>query len=837
MGQWISSKEFAKLHGCNIEGLLKSIKRADILGKKFCTLKGKILPFKYTNGIGRGGKVLQIWSEPFASEAEADEFITNYRINRLENAVKARGIESNIASIKKELDTTMGGVVDSNNGLCSDLHICDDEVGVIKDILHTCNSRLDVSHTLNMTSGNMTSGGSVDVSHTLNMTNKGSITSEYSMTRGSVNDEIAISALQSRNDNVDYVKDVLNSRNDKEAQETTQDTQETNLQNTKQETIQDIHSQKARQDNLTSFDFATTKARRIALEKKRIIKDWESLKNKGICAKDFIALINLNVNNDYTLKLSENKLYAWQRAYRESGLDGLLDNRGYAREGASLIESLGLKDLLDSILNAQSARININSVHELLHMHLHMQGVHDIIDFKSKRSEYISYAVLHRYINAWKKKNRLKNTLIHRGEDALIGNMKASLGKSNYKVTSINQVVEIDSTPLDKVFNAQSLAEGLGVDISHIKSWQKRYVLISLVDTYSRVVSFHISDTENSLGVARAVAKYILKYGKPKMIKGDNGKAFLSKYTKAVMENLDIEYKNVRAYSGWLKPYVENTFRSLQDRVIAWGKGYIGHNVSQRQAIEFFFSKKERRLKKGVLTNLKELDSFESMLHAIDLYTESMINNRYIDALGSTPTEAYNQKAHEAVAMNEYVLAMKLSPSVKRRVNKKGIMYGGVWYQSIQAFSYDSVIVRPNINNTQELFVYDEKGVFVDIATRIGFDGVSAESAKMAEKISLKRIKAAKRDMQTAKDSQYANLQGLIESAASNAPRTIKPCVPKINNIDIVSAKLKSEANRAISGGDIVNLVELQTQEENMKSKGEVKRDLSFYSAVTKSKE
>ena len=157
-----------------------------------------------------------------------------------------------------------------------------------------------------------------------------------------------------------------------------------------------------------------------------------------------------------------------------------------------------------------------------------------------------------------------------------------------------------------------------------------------------------------------------------------------------------------------------------------------------------------------------------------------------------------------------------------------------IQYQSIQVFNYDydSVIVRPNINNTQELFIYDEKGVFVDIATRIGFDGVSAESAKMAEKISLKRIKAAKKDMQAAKDSQYANLQGLIESAASNAPRTIKPCVPKINNIDIVSAKLKSEANKAISGGDIVNLVELQENEV----KGEVKRDLSFYNAVTNTK-
>ena len=364
MGQWISSKEFALQYNLVKKSLEKACFRAKQHGKKICMVKSNILYFDYTNGIGRGGKVLQIWSEPFNSEAEANEFITYYRINRLENAVRAsrledsqvasvlgvlqscggdgvrdvslslnmtkgkmtskgdltkgnvsKGgvIESNIASIKKELDTTMGGVVDSDNGLCSDLHICDDEVGVIKDILHTCNSGLDVSLSLNMT-------------------NKGSITSEYSMTRGSVNDEIAMSALQSRNDNVDYVKDVLNSRNDKEAQ----DTQETNLQNTKQET-QDIHSQKAGQDNLTSFDFATTKARRIALEKKRIIKDWESLKNKGVSAKDFVAVVNLNANNDYNLKLSENKLYAWQRAYKEQGLDGLLDVRGYAREGINTI--------------------------------------------------------------------------------------------------------------------------------------------------------------------------------------------------------------------------------------------------------------------------------------------------------------------------------------------------------------------------------------------------------------------------------------------------------------------------------------------------------------------
>lgn len=159
------------------------------------------------------------------------------------------------------------------------------------------------------------------------------------------------------------------------------------------------------------------------------------------------------------------------------GIDGLLDSRGYKREGSSVIAELRLEELLDRIISAQRGRINVKSVHELLHLYLHMQGKHNIIEFKSRISEYISYAVLDRYIKGWKKKNPIKVALIYKGEDKLVGNIKASMGRSNYKVTSINQVVEIDASPLDKVFDASELARGFGVDIDHIQSWQKRYVL------------------------------------------------------------------------------------------------------------------------------------------------------------------------------------------------------------------------------------------------------------------------------------------------------------------------------------------------------------------------
>lgn len=74
----------------------------------------------------------------------------------------------------------------------------------------------------------------------------------------------------------------------------------------------------------------------------------------------------------------------------------------------------------------------------------------------------------------------------------------------------------------------------------------------------------------------------------------------------------------VRAYSGWLKPYVERNFGSLQNMLIEYLKGYIGHSVAQRQNIEFFYSKQERRLKKGQKSNLKNLMKLTQMQEVVD---------------------------------------------------------------------------------------------------------------------------------------------------------------------------------------------------------------------------
>lgn len=58
---WVNSKRAAEILGVSDRALQKSTKLASQKGKKFCSVKHNILCFIYTDGVGRGGKTLQIW--------------------------------------------------------------------------------------------------------------------------------------------------------------------------------------------------------------------------------------------------------------------------------------------------------------------------------------------------------------------------------------------------------------------------------------------------------------------------------------------------------------------------------------------------------------------------------------------------------------------------------------------------------------------------------------------------------------------------------------------------------------------------------------------------------
>ena len=58
---WVNSKTAAAVLSVKYDTLQKATNRAIKQGKNFCVVKPNILGIQYSNGIGRGGKVLQIY--------------------------------------------------------------------------------------------------------------------------------------------------------------------------------------------------------------------------------------------------------------------------------------------------------------------------------------------------------------------------------------------------------------------------------------------------------------------------------------------------------------------------------------------------------------------------------------------------------------------------------------------------------------------------------------------------------------------------------------------------------------------------------------------------------
>ena len=874
MGQWLSSREFALRNNIVKKSLQKACFRAKQRDKNFCILKFQILYFRYVNGVGgNSGKVLQIWSEPFNSIKEAEAFLHNYRVAMLERAVKQSKLDV-LESSEALLHT-----LDSNNALLHTL-----AKNALLNVSHNqkqTDTTRDVSHTLNMTRNIDVSAASqhdkraesipLSITYKDMQIDKGidskqnthndtreiqgdrffataqndgseaynnlgmdchetpcvscndntieSIPSEHVS-----NNEITTNAMHSWNERSEIQNDIRAIHNDGD------NTQSNNTQRDTHNDKKPSNNTQMPYENLTPFDFATTKARRIALEKKRVVKEWESLKKKGVLAKDFIAFVNANRDSNGINEAWLNKAETKSITQRNTGLDGLLDTRGYTREGISKIQELGLDVLIDKLLLASRGRINISSIHNQLHIYLDSMGLHSYEDFLAKKSEYVSYNILVRYIRQWKRNNVLPTSIIHKGEDKVIGNFSPALGNKSANITRINERVEIDSTKLDVIINIADLARthGLAITKEDRESWQKRYCLIGLIDVYSGVRCYHLSDTENSTGIARAIAKYISLYGKPECLVTDNGRAFKSKELQEILVRLDIKHSTTKAYSGQDKPFIERSFGELQNHLSEWVRGYIGHNVEQRTAIESFFSRATRRLKRGQKSNIKDLYTLQEMQKSIDSYT-TILNNKYSQRLEKTHREAYNEQSSEAIAINPHILHSHLSKLQLRRVNKKGIMYGGIYYSTPSLFNHTSVYVAQNINNIHELYVYDTKYNFIDIAHNACAKEISVEEAKMAQKVFKRVLKDIKTDMEITRDSVEHELKILRDTISMKLPKTTQPKVPAINNINMEVALNQSKARRA-SGDGLLEIADkaLQYQED----KREIKRDLSFEAAV-----
>ena len=798
---WVNSKQAAEILGVNNKSVEKAAFRSKNAGKKFCTIKSHICYFEYIDGNrgGAAGKTLQIW---------IDDDLINNKNSEISRADKASAENLVNTAFVRPLNFTQG---ESNGYIYADTKL---DAGDSVDIrggnggafglsLASSGARRDQEQT------QINQNERVNDANRGNGRNQRSGASDSSYEQGDERGETKAYSDAYARDGVYECQD--NRQRGLRLQSGSEEQRGANGIAVKDEAVEceiieqgGLNLGGAGGINLPAIATCSDKKRKAAFEKYDVIKAWEDAKGK-IGEAAFLEYIN--AKKICCVKVTANKLYDWQRKYKRGGLDALVDERDNNK--TLKLEELGLAQLCVELILACKGmgKVDITNIYKSLNYHAIKNSLINFEDFQGKRDEVVSYEVVNRFVNNYLNKNKLVKNIILYGEDGAVGRGLPALGISNYAVSTVNQVVEIDGSPLDLICNASELCDLIGWQNvsaifkdknefeSYVKEWQKRYTIIALIDTYSGVATFHISETENSLAIARAVAKYIVRYGKPKVIKGDNGKAFKSEYMREVLGALEIEYKAVRAYSGWLKPYVERNFRALQHSFSANLAGFIGHNISQRQAIEFFRSKKERRLKRGYKTNLTMLKNLNEVQELMDMYAEKFLNTRYLERLGTTCAAAYSQKVDDAVYMNALSISARLSKRELKHVHKKGVSIDNVWYYNLAMFAHERVFVNQNVNNINECFVWSENNEFIGVASTLDLElGVSAEEARTTQKLFNKRLKEAKKQMDEASIAHQAGFEQTVRLVEAKPAALPKP-QPANNEAAIIDAALKEAKN------------------------------------------
>ena len=834
---WVNSKTAAAVLSVGDRAIQKAVLKAITIGKNFCVVKSNKINFTYLNGIGRGGKVLQIWID----DSVIAEFESKNGVRVSQNGIIQGSKCADLHGIWGEIPQESQNLANSpcasfNNGISQGVGGANLDNGSLNigDCFETpCVSRNDNK---NGSGGVNLQGRGGDFAN-LHNENLGG----RSVSAGSFGSAISGATNEvSKIEPFVHVKKFLDTSATSEAERS-------NLLSSKKSTASQTQSVAVIGCETTSlhtdgvvisaassvavpltFSNATQKQKDKALIKKAILDEWEANK-KGLLVGNLDSSLSAKTQNDgekaqnnilsvaefighinakkiYGINLTKNKLFAWLRAYKISGIDGLMDGRGNDRVG--LIEKLGLAELVNSLIRSQKGRVNVFQIHKALNYHIateyhkyHLIAQKlNLLDFLGKRDEAISYDAVRRYSEKYLKNNRIAREIIKKGDDSAVSKFLPAVGNAAWAVESVNEVVQIDGTSLDMVANAGALAKEIGFEsvsslfrdedefIKFISEWQKRYTLIGLIDEYSGVSSFYVCESENQIAVVRAVYKYACRYGMPRTIKGDNGKAFLAKIPQHFFASVGIKYEAVAPYSGWKKPFVEKNFGSLQNALSEHLKGYIGHNITERQAIEFFFNKKERRLKRGQKSNLKDLLNAEEIGKLIDNYTEKFLNNRYLERLGASPREIYESKIADVVVADKQKMQMYLAEPQNRYVGKKGISYNGHIFFNARIFEYEEVVVRENLDNLKELFAWSMDGEFIGVLSLVDSSvGVSVEQAAAVQKVVKRKIKLSKEKIA----DDRAKHEEFMSKFYANADL---PCVAQVSGSDLV----ENLANTAI---------------------------------------
>ena len=262
--------------------------------------------------------------------------------------------------------------------------------------------------------------------------------------------------------------------------------------------------------------------------------EWNTWKaNRRGTVDEFRAYIEKHFDMKYTYRMHN----TWVNAYKEHGARGLIDTRGNKRGESLKLNEHQKRFLIMQFRAFGAGEMNYMHLWEELHKNEMRVNGFDFYGWIDKKVESLCHRdTVKRFIDNYYKDKVVEWTLITKGEDMNKSYNQPAIGKRAETFTSKNECWEIDSTPADVI-------------IFH-EGKQIRPDILAIKDSYSGRCVAHLAVNSNKLAIIRLLWKAISTLGKPKFIKGDNGKDYLSKQFQRLLDNLEIKYDAAIAYSG-----------------------------------------------------------------------------------------------------------------------------------------------------------------------------------------------------------------------------------------------------------------------------------------------
>ncbi|UQZ90536.1 hypothetical protein C4J81_15500 [Deltaproteobacteria bacterium Smac51] len=347
---------------------------------------------------------------------------------------------------------------------------------------------------------------------------------------------------------------------------------------------------------------------------------------------------------------------------------------------------------------------------------------------------------------------------------------------------------EMDSTPADIM-----TADG------------KRCAIVAAIDVYSRRAVVVVANVSNSDTVAACIRKGLLMWGKPQVIRKDNGADYSSTHIRAVTTGLDIDTPKLPPYSPEHKGHIERFFRTISSDLEEMLPGYAGHKVEERAALraQATWAKKvfkrptdqpktdangKAPQKPAVDVPLTQAEFMHLIECWLDVY-ENRIHSGFARTPGKklkdmTPRQAFESSPRKPFRFHdERMLDILLAKVDRRKVQKKGIFYKGGIYNStsleFQKYIGRYVDLRLNPDNAGGIYVFDGSK-FIDVAHDKALEGQRLEDYERDKKRLAKEHKENIRAANTlSKNIDVSYTVNLETGKIRKAQETLIPPMPE----------------------------------------------------------